>query len=50
MDLMNILKILALAGSICCVSQGSEAPGGSTYNGLKIPGGSGREGTFFFIY
>ena len=29
LDLMNVLRILALGGSICHVLQGSEAPGGS---------------------
>ena len=28
-DLMNVLRILALGGSICRVLRGSEAPGGS---------------------
>ena len=27
-DLMNVLRILALGGSICCVLRGSEALGG----------------------
>ena len=34
-DEMNILKILALGGLICCVLQGSEALGGSICNVLR---------------
>ena len=42
-DLMNVLRILALGGSICRVLRGSEAPGGRPSNQPKPPGGSAKE-------
>ena len=43
-DLMNVLRILALGGSICCVLRESEALGGPRSNEAVEPGGSVREG------
>ena len=43
-DLMNILRILALGGSICRVLRGSEALGGTMSNGVNRVGGSAKEG------
>ena len=40
---MNVSRILALGGSICCVLHGSEALGGSiccVLRGLRLSGGS----------
>ena len=43
-DLMNVWRILALGGSICCVSRGSEALGGRHSNEAVIGSGSAKEG------
>ena len=40
LEVPNVLRILALGGSMCGILQGLEAPGGSTSNKAKVPGGS----------
>ena len=40
---MNVSRILAPGGSICCVLRGSEALGGSVSEGLNREGGSAKE-------
>ena len=41
---MNVSKILALGGSVCCVLRGSEALGKWRFREAKRPGGSAKEG------
>ena len=39
----NVLRIVALGGSICSILRGPEAPGGPTSNQPCVPGGSAKE-------
>ena len=43
-DLMNVLRILALGGSVCRVLRGSEALGGPRSNEAVKPGRCAKEG------
>ena len=41
---MNVSRVLALGGSICCVVQGAGGLGGLRCNNVSIAGGSAKEG------